>query len=319
MTMRRLCAVVLFTAPLPSLAAQAPSAIPVQAGAMIDRDSVTVGDVVTLVLRVRTVAGATINFPVAADSQGAVQAIAPPVVRNGTDSATATDRVATYRLSPWNVGLLPISLGDVVVQTDAGERRFTPPLPKLFVRSVLPADTALRVPKPLRPLMDLPAATAWWIWLVAVLVALALGIAAWWWWRQRGASASATVDPYAWAQEEFARIDALRLVEAGEAGRHAALTADVARRYLTLRLAQASLAQTSTELMRALRGAPTVPHDALSTLLASVDEVKFAAAPVNAERARAIGTEARAIVDAEHERARAAAAALPALADERAA
>ena len=62
------------------LLAQALSAqqreIPVQAGTTINHDTVTVGDVVTLVVRVRAPLGATINFPAAVDSLGAVQALA---------------------------------------------------------------------------------------------------------------------------------------------------------------------------------------------------------------------------------------------------
>ena len=46
--------------------------IPVQAGITINHDTVNIGDVVTLVVRVRAPLGATINFPAAVDSLGAV-------------------------------------------------------------------------------------------------------------------------------------------------------------------------------------------------------------------------------------------------------
>ena len=57
-------------------------------------------------------------------------------------------------MAAWDVGSLRIKLGDVLVQTDDDERRVALPLPTLFVRSVLPADSAERVPKPARELVE---------------------------------------------------------------------------------------------------------------------------------------------------------------------
>ena len=142
-----------------SLGAQQPE-IPVQAGVTLDRDTVTVGDVVRLRVRVRAPQGATINFPTAVDSLGPVQSLDPPTVTDGADSASAADRVATYRMAAWDVGRQPIKLGDVLVQTDDGERRVALTLPSLFVRSVLPADTSLRVPKPARALLAMTRNTS---------------------------------------------------------------------------------------------------------------------------------------------------------------
>ena len=141
--------------------------IPVQAGAVVDRDTVTVGDVVHLVVRVRAPRGATVNFPSAVDSLGPVQSLEPPTVRDGSDTLDFTDRVATYALAAWDIGTQPIRLGEVLVQTDDDERRVQLTLPSLIVRSVLPADTTLRIPKPARPLLPVRAPTPWWWWLLA--------------------------------------------------------------------------------------------------------------------------------------------------------
>ena len=46
----------------------ASSTIRVQAGAVVDRDTVTVGDVVRLTVRIRAPLGATVNFPTGLDS-----------------------------------------------------------------------------------------------------------------------------------------------------------------------------------------------------------------------------------------------------------
>jgi len=287
------------------------AAIPVQAGATIDRDSVTVGDVVTLTLRVHAPLGAAINFPTGLDSLGPVQSLEPPTMRNGADSVSAADRLAVYRVVAWDVGALQLRLGDVLVQTDDGERRITPPLPALFVRTVLPADTTLRIPKPARDLLEPRLPIDWRLWALVALAALLIGLGLWWWSRRTTHSDVPTGDPYADAENAFSRIERLGLVPAGEPGRHAALMTDVLRRYLASRVAGASLALTSHELLAAVRGAATVPYTRLEAVLAIVDPVKFARAPISAADARAVGEEAHAIVRTEHEHelARVAAAA----------
>ena len=280
----------------------ASTTITVQAGAVVDRDTVTVGDIVRLTVRVRAPLGATVNFPTGLDSLAPVQALEPPVVRDGADSSVV-DRIAVYRLSAWDVGRQPIRLGDVLVQGDDGDRRVTLTLPVLFVRSVLPADSAQRVPKPVRPLLDVRAPIPWWWWALAALAALLIGLGIWWWRRRRRLAAGPTGDPFADAEAAFVRIERLRLPEAGEPGRHAALMTDVVRRYLAGRHESASLAHTAGELLGAIRGVPTVPSDQLRRLLDDVEPVKFAAAPLTSQRARELGELAKAIVREEHTRA----------------
>ena len=308
MSVRRVvrCAALLALGATPAAAQKAQptpasSTITVQAGAVVDKDTVTVGDVVRLTVRVRAPLGSTVNFPTGLDSLAPVQALEPPAVRDGADS-TVVDRIATYRLSPWDIGRQPIRLGDVVVQSDDGDRRVGLTLPTLFVRSVLPADSALRVPKPARPLLGVRAPVPWWWWALAALAALAIGLLVWWWIRRRRAP-RATGDPFADAEAAFARVERLRLVEAGEPGRHAALMTDVVRRYLAARHEVATLAHTSGELLATVRGVPTVPVERLHRLFDEVDPVKFAAAPLATQRARELGEEAKSIVREEHARA----------------
>lgn len=281
--------------------AQAPR-IPVQAGVAISRDTVTVGDVLQLVVRIHAPRGATVNFPLAVDTLGAVQSLDPPTVRDGSDTLDATDRVATYRLAAWDVGMQAIRLGSVLVQTDDDERSVQLTIPSVFVRSVLPADSALRIPKPARPLLPVRAPIPWWWWLLAALAIIAIGLGIWWW-RRRSRALPPAGDPYGDAEHEFDRIEKLRLVEAGEAGRHSALMTDVLRRYLTQRVQHASLALTSVELLAAVRGAPGIPYERLQRLFYEVDLIKFGRAPVTPSGARALGNEAREIVRAEHQHA----------------
>jgi hypothetical protein len=132
---------------------------------------------------------------------------------------------------------------------------------------------------------------------------LAVGLLVWWWIRRRRRAVRPTGDPFADAEAAFVRIERLKLPEAGEPGRHAALMTDVVRRYLAARHESASLAHTSGELLAAIRGARTVPFDRLRRVLDEVDPVKFAAAPLSIGRARELGEEAKAIVREEHARA----------------
>jgi hypothetical protein len=149
----------------------------------------------------------------------------------------------------------------------------------------------------------------WWWWVAAAVALLVIGLGIWWWRRRQRTRAGPTGDPFADAEAAFERIERLGLVGAGEPGRHAALMADVLRRYLAARVTGASLALTSRELLDALRGAPTVSLERIQRVFDTVDPVKFAAAPIGAEQARSVGAEARAIVRAEHEQAERIAAA----------
>ena len=62
--------------------------IPVQAGVSLDHDTVTVGDVILLRVRVHAPEGATINFPTAVDSLGPVGSLGPVEKSVGPPSAT---------------------------------------------------------------------------------------------------------------------------------------------------------------------------------------------------------------------------------------
>src|SRR4029077_18027233 len=84
------------------------------------------------------------------------------------------------------------------------------------------------------------------------------------------------VDPYERAEQEFARVEKLGLVEAGERGRYVALMVEVLRDYLAARYPSANLALTSTELVAVLRGERAIPYERVRRLLEEADLVKFA-------------------------------------------
>lgn len=292
------CAAALVLLVLGSLTAHAQGSplASVRVGVSAQPDTVTVGDPVVIRIRVSAPAGATIAFPAGPDSAAQVAAIASRRVGSNTPAGGGVDQTAAYTLVAWDVGNVPAGLGDVVVTLGSDVRRLSLSAVGLQVKSVLPADSTLRVPKPARPPMDVAA--PWWKKWWPLLVALAvIALLVWLWWRRRhrGPAAGTSIDPLAFAEREFGRIESLGLVDAGERGRHVALMVDVLRDYLALRLPEARASLTSSELAAALRTSRGVPHARLAALLDEADLVKFARRPLTPEHARALGREARGI------------------------
>ncbi len=268
-------------------------------GVKSSADTVRIGDPFTIAVRVRTPPDATIEFPAGPDSTSAVQLIDPRTVRTTSDTA-ALDQTATYRLAAWDVGRQSVAIGDGVIRGAGADRRIPIGPATVFVQSVLPADTTLRVPKPARALID-QGAPRWWLWAVVAAAAVLLALLLWWWLRRRRRHVPpAAEDPLAVAEREFSRIEALRLIEAGERGRHVALMVDVLRDYLAARFEAAPLSHTTDELTRALHRDSTVPLERLSHLLDEADLVKFARRPIAKERAIELGRECRLLVRAVH-------------------
>jgi hypothetical protein len=286
-----------FSAAAAALSAQT---IAVKAGVSVTPDTVKIGDPFHVIVGIRAPKGAVIEFPRTTDTTGAIQSLDPVSVRTSTDSSAA-EQYGDYRVAAWNVDSQFVKLEDAVVKFNGAERRIPIGGSKVYVVSVLPKDSAERVPKPPRPLFETNV-FPWWIWAAIAAAVLGLGLLLWWWWRRRHRpKAIGEQDAYERALGEFARIEALGLVEAGERGRYVALSIEVLRDYLAARYTQATLSLTSTELSRSVRELPNVPGDRLTRLLTEADLIKFARRPVSSDRAGEIGRDARAIVDAEHQ------------------
>ncbi|MDF1505309.1 hypothetical protein [Roseisolibacter sp. H3M3-2] len=298
--LRLLAALLALAAPLSAQPAPQPAAdaARVRLGTALSADTVTVGDPFELRVRIQAPAGAAVTFPTAPDSASAVEGLDPR--RDRTTPGDAVDVTAVYRLAAWDVGTLPITLGDVVVRIDGAERRVPLRALQVHVRSVLPADSAQRVPKPARePIAD-PG--LWWLqWLLlalALLALLALLLLLARRWLRRRRPAPVAGGAYAAAVAAFDRLDGMRLVEAGETGRHAALAEEILRDYLVARLSEADPSHTSVELRAALAAREEVPQERLHALLDLTDLVKFAALPLAPAAATEAGREARGVVDA---------------------
>jgi hypothetical protein len=276
--------------------------IPVQLGVSVSADTVTVGERFVVVVRVRAPRSATIDFPAAVDSAAAnsvtgMEMVEKPAVATLPDSTSLT-MSAAYRLAAWDVGLQRFALPDIVVRYNGVTGYVSLADRGVFVRSVLPQDSALRVPKPPRPQIEIKGFD-WRQYLIALAVlAVTMGLwRLWIWYRRRRA---APLDPYDEAQREFARIEAMRLIEAGEPERHAALMSDAMRDYLARRVPEIERSHTSSELVGASGRIHSVASG-LGELLWRTDLIKFARNGVSSEESEKLGASARAVVEAVEE------------------
>jgi hypothetical protein len=271
-----------------------PGDLPVRMGYRVSPDTVLIGQPFNLFVKVHAPKGVRFEFPAGPDTltQNGIR----PMELRGEKLVTmlGDTAVALYRLVAWDVGIQPLRFSDVRVIFEGQERRPALGGAAVFVRSVLPADTSLRVPKPPRPLIVLPVFN-WLPWL-ALLAAAILAAVLWWAWRRYRNRPKVPVDPYVRAQQEFARIAQRRLLEDGRYSDYYAAMVDVAREYLAARVPGVRRSDTTSELLRTMRPGDGIESE-LPRLLERADLVKFARADTLLEEAREAGLALRAIVD----------------------
>ena len=267
-----------------------------QVTARISPEAPAIGEVITVELRVRAPAGSEIRFPALPDSVFRVEALDPRAIRDAS-SASVLDRTAVYRLIAFDTGTARFRFADVTIRRDGAERRYPVNLPAVRIRSVLPADSTGRVPRPPRGLLE--ANTMPWRWLVAFVVVALLG---YWsarrWRRWRAERIAAGPDVAVRARLAFEHAHALALLEAGETGRHAIAHVGVMRRYLSERFPTAIPALTAAELGPVLQEAafPVLPDRAID-LLARSEALAFARAEATAGEAAAMAEAAAQLVE----------------------
>src|SRR5207253_7565240 len=278
----------------PQAASTPTNELPVQMGFRVSPDTVLIGQPFSLFIKVVAPKGVRFEFPSGPDT--ATQNGVRPIELRGEKivSMLGDTAVALYHLVAWDIGVQPLRLPDVRVTFEGQERRPALGAALVFVKSVLPADTSLRVPRPARPLIVLPVFN-WlrWLALLAALIAVAL---TWWAWRRYRNRPKPPVDPYVRAQQEFAKVEGRRLLETGEPEEHLAAMVDVTREYLAARVPGVRRSDTTTELLRAMQPRQGVEVE-LPHLLERADLVKFARGSVSQQEAREAGGQLRAIVD----------------------
>jgi len=266
----------------------------VQMGYRVKPDTVIIAQPFDLFIKVLAPKGVRFEFPLGPDttSQNGVR----PIELRGEKivSMLGDTAVALYHLAAWDVGTQSLRFPDVRV-TYGNQQRLVPLADAtVFVKSVLPADTSLRIPKPPRPLIILPVFN-WLLWASLVAAAIAL-VLLWWAWRRWRNRPRPPIDPYVRAQQEFARIEARKHLDKNEAEDYVAAMIDVVREYLAARVPGVRRSNTTTELLTSMRPSDGVEAQ-LPGILDQADMVKFARASLNRDEAARTGALAKEIVD----------------------
>jgi len=266
----------------------------VQMGYRVKPDTVIIAQPFDLFIKVLAPKGVRFEFPLGPDttSQNGVR----PIELRGEKivSMLGDTAVALYHLVAWDVGTQSLRFPDVRV-TYGNQQRLVPLADAtVFVKSVLPADTSLRIPKPPRPLIILPVFN-WLLWASLVAAAIAL-VLLWWAWRRWRNRPRPPIDPYVRAQQEFARIEARKHLDKNEAEDYVAAMIDVVREYLAARVPGVRRSNTTTELLTSMRPSDGVEAQ-LPGILDQADMVKFARASLNRDEAARTGALAKEIVD----------------------
>jgi hypothetical protein len=268
--------------------------LPVRMGFTVRPDTVLIGQPFNLLVKVHAPRGVRFEFAEGPDTttENGIRPIEPRGARAVT--MIGDTAVALYRLVAWDVGVQPLRIGDVRISYERLERRAPLTTASVFVRSVLPEAENLRIPKPARPIIVLPVFN-WWPWIALALAALVSGLL-WWAWRRYRNRPIPPVDPYVRAQREFARVEALALIENGAPRQHLADMVDVMREYLAARVPGVRRSHTTTELLGSMQLGEG-PEARLPDLLDRADFIKFAQGNAGGPEAAAAGNTAREIVD----------------------
>ena len=260
-------------------------------------DTVRVGDPFVVRVRVRAPKNATIRFPAVPDSGDAIEALDPRSIEEG-DDPTVLDRTAVYRLVAWDVGTHHPKLEGVAVASGGTEQLYPIRGAGVVVTSLLPADSADRIPKDARE--PIPPASIWWRYALVGVLLLAGGL--WCTWRRvrrrrRSVVPAPAPEAYAAATSAFGVLDTLGLAELGEPGRHVIAHVDVLRRFVARRVPAAPESLTPLEFVRTLAASDLeLPVPRVHALLARDAEVRYAQAGVIAADATVLAKESRALV-----------------------
>ena len=266
-------------------------------------ETVTVGQPFELRMTIVPPAGRIGIAPAVPDTGGIIEPLDPADVTRRGD----TLRVR-YRLLAWQTGVLTIPLGPVLMRRDSSDISVSGDM-RVVVRSVLPSDSARRVPRDARALFATPVRwwERWWQWMLGALaIFTVLYLLNRWRTRPR---APRVVDetPMSRADAAFARLELRQLIAAGEGGRHVALAAEIVRQYLADIEPALALSLTNAELLAVAAPITAIPQRQLVQLLQQVDAVRFGGMRTTSATVQRVGGMARELVR-EIDRTRASAA-----------
>lgn len=257
-------------------------------------DTVTVGDSIRAVVRIRLPAGASAEWDdFAAFDTTVVQLLAPPEIVPASPAEGRADPVAVVHLVAWRTGTLPPLTGRLRVVDGDGEATSVPvTLAMPHLRSVLPPDTTGIRPR--GPKDVLGASYDWRLLALAaaaILVAL-LFLAAVVRWAVRRRRTGPRRDP---RREALRELDALRAETTGDVAAFYERLAAALRSFLAGVEPQWGTDLTTTELLQRMAADGVATNDVrpLAEALTAADLAKFARIHPTAEDANRHLAEAR--------------------------
>ena len=256
---------------------------PVSATLNVDRNVITIGDQIRVVVVVTARPGYRLGAPVVLKTLGDFDVVesAPPLVGNPPGGGSR------YTFRYW---MTTFTLGDHVIPaiefpyaTDQGQVASVRTTPiAVRVRSVIADGESTADIKPLRPQLDLPGAEAsrllFWGSAAAITALVATPVLVLYR-RTRRRAVSPVTDrtPAQEALGELLRVAELRLPEKGRADEHYTLVAAALRRYLARQFALPADRRTARELRNAMErtGVDRRQTEAIYELLRESEAVRF--------------------------------------------
>ncbi|HYY55047.1 MAG TPA: BatD family protein [Candidatus Dormibacteraeota bacterium] len=257
---------------------------PVSASLNVDRNVITIGDQIRVVITVTAQPGYRLGAPVVLSTLGDFDVVdsAPPLLANPTGGGTR------YTFRYW---ITTFTLGDHVIpavefpyaneQGATASVRTTPIAVR--VQSVIRDGEAVADIKPLKPQLDLPGAETsrivFWASAVAITAIVAIPAVVLYRRRRRRRATGIAVGetPVQEALRELLHIAELRLPEKGRTEEHYRLVAAALRRYLAQQFALPADRRTARELRVAMdrAGIDRRQTEALYELLRESEAVRF--------------------------------------------
>jgi hypothetical protein len=243
-------------------------------------ESLTVGDTLTVELRLEAPAGATVTFPRPRDS---AQVEVRDVIAMPPGPAETAWR-GRYRLAVFGVGAIVLPPWPVHVRADTQTTVAYTDSIRLYVHSVLDDSLEAADIADLKAQAEIPVPLPLWLWLaLGGLLVAALLVWVWQRRRRRRVAVAAVAPPlpaYEVALEELRKLESQRLPGKGRIKAHYVRLSEILRAYLERSpgFGFAALEETTEEILRELRAREYSPQvvDTLAGLCEEADLVKFA-------------------------------------------
>jgi len=277
---------------------------PVRLEVSLDRTTITVGDPITVTLRLTYPAGARITTFEPERAFGPRDLLeaknAPPISEDGDRVVDIrTLRVTSYKTGAQEIPAFEVAYTDASGKEGKAGSRALPFEVRTVLTSSDPAPADIKSPA------GMPGRRLW-PWLLASAAAVA-GLLGWLWWRRRRRGVDALPPatsmplrpPHEIAYAELERLLSAGLLEAGRVKEFYIELAEIVRRYVAARFRVETFERTSWEILEAMRAVRVSIRvtTAMSEFFSACDLVKFAKYVPEAPETRAAVERAYRLVD----------------------